>query len=126
MTFYLPLTTRLQNTQREDIVFVLFQIWVLGMSVVALLNESVPHIVAALLTHVLATTWSAFQLADTRRFQESFLTLTVDGACKGVSLLPNYWRHRGVVEVRIDMLCDRLRPSAWYLTDTTRRMRCWC
>ena len=34
---------RVKNTKREDIVFICFQIWVLGMSIVALLNESIPH-----------------------------------------------------------------------------------
>jgi hypothetical protein len=34
---------RLRNTKREDFTFLAFQIWVLGMSLVALLNESIPH-----------------------------------------------------------------------------------
>lgn len=34
---------RLDNTKREDIAFTAFQFWVLGMSLVALLNESIPH-----------------------------------------------------------------------------------
>ena len=34
---------RLRNTKREDFTFLAFQIWVLGMSMVALLNESIPH-----------------------------------------------------------------------------------
>jgi hypothetical protein len=34
---------RLRNTKREDIAFIAFQLWVLGMSLVALLNESIPH-----------------------------------------------------------------------------------
>jgi hypothetical protein len=37
-----PLET-LENTKREDIVFIIFHIWVFGLSVVALLNESVVH-----------------------------------------------------------------------------------
>jgi hypothetical protein len=34
---------RVDNTKREDIVFVGFSVWVLGMSLVAILNESPPH-----------------------------------------------------------------------------------
>ena len=90
----------MENTEREDIVFVAFQFWVFGMSLVALLNESIPHIIAALLTHVLATGWSGFQLAGTKAFKASFVTLTANGACKGASLFPEYWRDRGIVEVR--------------------------
>ena len=34
---------RVDNTKREDIAFVGFSVWVLGMSLVAVLNESPPH-----------------------------------------------------------------------------------
>ncbi len=34
------------NTKREDIVFIGFSFWVLGMSLVAILNESPPHMYA--------------------------------------------------------------------------------
>ncbi|KAG8999505.1 hypothetical protein FRB94_006148 [Tulasnella sp. JGI-2019a] len=95
-----PLQT-LRNTQREDVVFVFFQIWVLGMSVVAVLNESIPHTVAALLTHGLATMWAGFQLFDTSNFKKSFATLVVNGACKGITIFPTYWKLRGVVEILI-------------------------
>lgn len=94
---------RLQNTQRQDIVFIAFQIWVMGMSFVALLNESIPHTIAALLTHVLATMWSGYQLANTKSFRQNFVSLTVNGACDGVSVLPNYWRDRGAIEVRMTL-----------------------
>lgn len=33
----------LATSGREDIVFLVFNIWVLGMSFVAILNESMPH-----------------------------------------------------------------------------------
>lgn len=38
----------LANTKREDLVFIAFQIWVLGMSIVAILNESIPHMYVVL------------------------------------------------------------------------------
>jgi hypothetical protein len=59
----------IHNTKREDVTFLAFQVWVLGMSLVALLNESIPHTLAALLTHLLATTWSVYQIFNTRSFQ---------------------------------------------------------
>ena len=41
-------TLRLRYTKREDITFIAFQSWVLGMSLVALLNESIPHVYVCL------------------------------------------------------------------------------
>jgi len=42
------------------------------MSFVALMNESIPHVVASLLTHVLATVWSGFQVSDIPSFMFEF------------------------------------------------------
>jgi hypothetical protein len=92
----------LDNTKREDIVFIAFQFWVLGMSAVALLNESIPHIIASLLTHVIATAWSGFQLSQTAAFHRDFTQYITNGACSGPnvpSLLPTYWEQRSNAEI---------------------------
>jgi hypothetical protein len=90
----------LDNTKREDIVFIAFQFWLLGMSAVALLNESIPHIIASLLTHMLATAWSGIQIANTASFRRDFNHYITEGACAGVpSLLPNYWQQRANAEI---------------------------
>jgi len=88
----------LQNTKREDVSFLAFQFWVLGMSIVALLNESIPHIIAAVLTHLSATAWSGFQVSDTKAFHSDFKRLTTDGPCH-VNLLPSYWSSRAYAEI---------------------------
>ncbi|KAK0506038.1 hypothetical protein EDD18DRAFT_1373163 [Armillaria luteobubalina] len=87
----------LDNTKREDIVFIAFQIWVLGMSIVALLNESIPHIFASLATHALATAWSIFQIIHTANFRANFNRVITNGTC-GVALLPKYWDERAKAE----------------------------
>ncbi|KAI0932609.1 hypothetical protein AcV5_004218 [Taiwanofungus camphoratus] len=88
----------LDNTKREDIAFMMFQFWLLAMSFVALLNESIPHIIASLLTHILATAWGGFQIANTAQFHNNFTRLTTNGAC-GVNLLPTYWKSRSDAEI---------------------------
>jgi hypothetical protein len=91
----------LRNTIREDIVFTAFQFWVLGMSVVALLNESIPHIVASLVTHVVATLWGSLQLVHTAHFGAQFGVLILEGACKGIQnpVTSHYWDSRKNVEI---------------------------
>jgi hypothetical protein len=97
LNIYSMVVSRLDDTKREDIVFIAFQLWVLGMSFVAILNESIPHIFASLLTHVLATGWSIFQIQHTANFRSSFNKTIVSGTC-GVSLLPTYWNERAHAE----------------------------
>lgn len=88
----------LDNTKREDIVFIAFQFWVLGISIVAILNESIPHIIASLFTHMVATGWGVFQIVHTNQFRSSFSRLITNGAC-GVNILPTYWGPRRVAEI---------------------------
>jgi hypothetical protein len=89
----------LGNTKREDMVFIAFQFWVLGMSIVALLNESIPHILASLVTHLMATAWAGFQITHTASFRSDFSRVITHGACKNISLLPHYWDARGKAEI---------------------------
>ncbi|KAG6866027.1 hypothetical protein C0991_009436 [Blastosporella zonata] len=89
----------LDNTKREDIVFIAFQFWVLGMSIVALLNESIPHILASLVTHIMATAWAGFQIKHTADFRSDFTRVITNGACSEVSLLSTYWHDRSIAEV---------------------------
>ncbi|KAF9243845.1 hypothetical protein BU15DRAFT_71961 [Melanogaster broomeanus] len=79
--------------------FVAFQIWVMGMSIVALLNESVPHTIAALLTHLVATGWAGFQIFNTAQFRGDFARVTTNGACHPINLLPSYWQSRAAAEI---------------------------
>lgn len=89
----------LQQTEREDLTFIAFQIWVLGMSIVAVLNESVPHTIATLLTHLLATGWAGYQIFNTAQFHGDFSRLSTNGACDPINLLPSYWKSRYAAEI---------------------------
>ncbi|PFH54763.1 hypothetical protein AMATHDRAFT_301 [Amanita thiersii Skay4041] len=89
----------LRNTKREDIVFISFQFWVLGMSFVALLNESIPHVFASLLTHLMATAWAAYQISNTAEFRSHFRQIIANGSCKNIGLLPDYWSARSKAEI---------------------------
>ncbi|KAI8995420.1 hypothetical protein BD414DRAFT_534588 [Trametes punicea] len=101
-----------ENTKREDIAFIAFQVWLLGMSLVALLNESIPHVVASLLTHILATAWGGFQIFNTATFHRKFTALTTQGVC-GINLLPTYWKTRSDAEIpSLALNCFALLVSA--------------
>lgn len=92
--------SELRNTKREDISFIGFQFWVLGMSFVALLNESIPHILASLLTHVMVTGWAAFQITQTQQFKTTFARVITNGACRGhPALLTSFWSARSQFEI---------------------------
>lgn len=90
----------LKDKKREDFTFLAFQLWVLGMSIVALLNESIPHIFASMLTHMMSTGWAVFQITDTSSFRSAFQRVIVQGTCKGTPVLSTaYWTARAEAEL---------------------------
>jgi len=89
----------LRETKREDLTFIMFQIWVLGMSIVAILNESIPHIIASLVTHLVVTGWAGFQIFNTTQFHRNFVEVTANGDCHPIDLLPTYWQSRSDAEM---------------------------
>ncbi|KAM6498386.1 hypothetical protein JOM56_006334 [Amanita muscaria] len=90
----------LKDKKREDFTFLAFQLWVLGMSIVALLNESIPHIFASMLTHMMSTGWAIFQITDTSSFRSAFQRVIVQGTCKGTPILSTaYWTARAEAEL---------------------------
>jgi len=93
--------SELNNAKREDVVFIAFQIWVLGMSVVAILNESIPHVLASLLMHMLLTGWSGFQISSTAQFHNNFRRLATEGGCNPANLLATYWNLRRDAEIAL-------------------------
>lgn len=76
-----------------------YYIWLFGLGTVAILNESIPHLSAALLSSALALVWSGVQISRTKAFQQQFNTFIKDGACNGTDLISSYWSERAKIEV---------------------------
>ncbi|KAK0200984.1 hypothetical protein DFS33DRAFT_1356270 [Desarmillaria ectypa] len=84
----------LQDSRREDVVTLLYQIWMLSLSIVAILNESLPHLGASLAGHVLGTAWAGFRVSSSKHLQERYNQFIVHGTCDGIDLLQDWWSIR--------------------------------
>ncbi|CAK5269355.1 unnamed protein product [Mycena citricolor] len=65
----------LMNAEREDIVLVVTQFWILCISVFAIAYTSVPHLIAALCFRTLATAWSMYIIWRTNDIYSRFTLL---------------------------------------------------
>lgn len=55
-------------------------------------NESIPHIMAALLTHFLSAAWGAYQIYSLNLFKNDYVKLISNGACAGAPhVLEDFW-----------------------------------
>ncbi|KAK7468409.1 hypothetical protein VKT23_002924 [Stygiomarasmius scandens] len=108
------------NARREDIALLVLQLWLLGISVLAVYYDSVPHILAGLIAHILFTTWSIYSLWRTFYQQTIFdQMIETPGTYCSISMFSAYFRTRIAYEI-----CDLVLNitafafatySTWYL-----------
>ncbi|KLO11581.1 hypothetical protein SCHPADRAFT_905925 [Schizopora paradoxa] len=84
----------LHEAMSEDVVFLTFQLWLFGMALMTVLNESIPHLCAGLAGLALSTGWVAFQIRRNDTFETLFRVLVTQDSCNGIDLLGPYWAKR--------------------------------
>jgi hypothetical protein len=101
------------DAKREDLVTLAFHFWSFSVAFVAVmhtfygpirrganisfcqvLNESLPHLGAALAAHILGTAWAAYRVSSTETLRAEYMSLISGGACKGVDMLGDWWEVR--------------------------------
>jgi hypothetical protein len=90
-----------QDAGRENVSFLFFHVWTLGITILAILNESIPHLASALAGQCLATGWAAWDLSRTVTFRNRYEELIGKGLCSGAQLIPHYWPTRNRLNVAI-------------------------
>ncbi|KAF5353498.1 hypothetical protein D9756_008120 [Leucocoprinus leucothites] len=85
----------LRNFSSEDLTFILLQFWLLGISVLAVTNDSVAHLLTTIMTRALMTAWSAYSLWRTHNFTVIFRKLYADpGTPCNIDFFSNYFTTR--------------------------------
>ncbi|KAJ3823546.1 hypothetical protein F5878DRAFT_607554 [Lentinula raphanica] len=68
-------TQHFQNNKREEIAFMFLQFWLFVLSVIAMIHDSVPHVLTVFTTRILLTAWSIYSLWRTEWQQSVFQTM---------------------------------------------------
>jgi len=76
-------------SEREELALIGSDFWLFGISVFAILYDSIPHLLAGFFIRVLSVGWSAYSLWRTGDIQHRLDVLVTNGAC-GVDLFPTY------------------------------------
>ncbi|TEB22449.1 hypothetical protein FA13DRAFT_1509574 [Coprinellus micaceus] len=84
----------LHDSQREDVATLFFEVWLFTLGLVAILNESLPHLGAAIFGHILGGAWSASRIQSTRNLLTIYRKSIVPGPCEGTDLLGSWWELR--------------------------------
>ncbi|KAK7029817.1 hypothetical protein R3P38DRAFT_881465 [Favolaschia claudopus] len=86
----------LQNSVREDITFIFFQFWLMGVSLFGVSRGSIPHMLTALGSRFLITAWSSYILIYRTNSQKGIFQeiVSTPGTECGVELFPTYFGTR--------------------------------
>ncbi|KAF8990258.1 hypothetical protein BDQ17DRAFT_1372156 [Cyathus striatus] len=84
----------LYDAKREDVVTLTFHFWLFSLSVVTILNESLPHLGAVLLAHILSAGWASFRVQSSEKLANVYRGTIVPGPCGGIDHLQNWWEMR--------------------------------
>ncbi|KAG8834302.1 hypothetical protein FRC17_009210 [Serendipita sp. 399] len=95
----------IHQKQREDVVFIVLQVWVFGLGVAAVINNSVPHVLATVIGHLSIIVWTSIQLINVFAFQQGYEKLIKGannsqhlgflgkpGACDKQDPIPHYFQ----------------------------------
>ncbi|KAI5120285.1 hypothetical protein M0805_005342 [Coniferiporia weirii] len=88
----------LNNSRREELALIGSEFWMLGISVFAIMYDSIPHLLAGFFLRVLSTGWSGYSIWRTLDIHIRFQALITNGAC-GVDLFPGYSHKRVAVQI---------------------------
>ncbi|KDR74112.1 hypothetical protein GALMADRAFT_250902 [Galerina marginata CBS 339.88] len=90
----------LRNMRREDISWICLQFWLLAISFIAILNDSVPHILAVLMTRALSTGWAMYAIWRAPYFRDNFQELLADpGTPCSIDVFSAFWEKRQGFEI---------------------------
>ncbi|KIJ60475.1 hypothetical protein HYDPIDRAFT_43321 [Hydnomerulius pinastri MD-312] len=85
----------LRDAKSEDVVHIVFQVWLFTLSLVALVAESVPHLIVVLAAQALNTGWAGFRIYTNAVAKNTYEQVIVNGACGGFDILGG-WREDGM------------------------------
>ncbi|KAF7326873.1 hypothetical protein MVEN_02581200 [Mycena venus] len=89
----------LSDARREDLGTLVFQVYLLTLSVVTVLNESLPHLLAGLAARVLATAWASFRVKGNMNLLDTYYHVVSAGKCDGYDPLRSWWNQSASHEI---------------------------
>lgn len=83
-----------RNNTAEDIATICFQFWLLIVSLLAVLQDSIPHLAVCIASHLLDVGWAGFRIKSTIALRRDYYAYIVNSACEGEDMLGNWWEKR--------------------------------
>ncbi|TFK37643.1 hypothetical protein BDQ12DRAFT_150777 [Crucibulum laeve] len=115
-----------QNFRREDVTLILIQFWLLAISTLAIVNDSVPHTLAVLITRGLITGWSIYAVWRTQYYKDIFQEIiSKPGTPCSLELFSPYFQTRTAYEIAdLVLSCTALVTACCLSWTLLRSFKC--
>ncbi|KAL1662137.1 hypothetical protein GGF50DRAFT_104471 [Schizophyllum commune] len=110
------LSDTLKDSRREDFATGAFHIWLFSVAAVTILNESLPHLLASGVSHILATAWAGYrihQTLDIRSIYYRLISASDGAACGDVDMLGPWWDMR--IQHAIPIVIFNALSLLWFI-----------
>ncbi|KAL0952724.1 hypothetical protein HGRIS_006957 [Hohenbuehelia grisea] len=81
----------LREAKSEDVVILVFDIWLFSLGLLAVLTESIPHLIASVAAHIIGTIWAAVRIRMAQSWLDMYKRYIVEGSCNGTDFLGAWW-----------------------------------
>ncbi|KAG9311052.1 hypothetical protein JVU11DRAFT_8952 [Chiua virens] len=106
----------LGDSKTQEVAYLVLETWLFVMSLIALLDESIPHLhvissIVVLVAQVVNTSWISYRIVDNISSKHIYDEIVVDGTCGGYDILRGSWQYDVLYVVgHILMLLRYSRP----------------
>ncbi|KAJ2934405.1 hypothetical protein H1R20_g2651, partial [Candolleomyces eurysporus] len=91
---------RVTNVRREDLAFIFLQLWLLAISVFAIVQDSVPHILTAIVSRILVAAWSIYAVWRTKSDADAYEEIyTRSGTPCSLDIFSEYFNTRLSIQI---------------------------
>ncbi|KAN0080030.1 hypothetical protein V8E55_009596 [Tylopilus felleus] len=81
----------LLNSKSEEVVYLVWESWLVVISIVALLDESIPNLIVVLAAQIVNTSWISYRIASDVLAKHIYEEIIVDGICGSFDILGGSW-----------------------------------
>ncbi|KAF8130320.1 hypothetical protein EV363DRAFT_246996 [Boletus edulis] len=84
------------NSKSEEVICLTLGNWYFMISLIALMDESIPHLIVVLAAQFVTTGWISYRIARDIAARHTYTQMVVNGACGGFDILGGSWQYTNI------------------------------
>jgi len=81
------------NSKSEEVIYLTLENWLFMISLIAVMDESIPHLIVVLAAQLVTTGWISYRIARDISARHTYTNMVVYGTCGGFDILGGSWQY---------------------------------